>query len=165
MLDMIFYSPFDTISCIVPNLSCRGPILCFYLIVQKHQVLILNDLKKILIKVLERLNKYGFSLGPSSKYTIKDNIGSHFLYLAVQLVKEKKRFVLVLDNVDWDVKAHDMRSKKQNRSVHAVRTSIVFDRVNSDDLPDNGPKTCLAKCNMEELLKLSDEEQLCTRER
>ena len=93
----------------------------------------LNDLKKILIKVLERLNKYGFSLGPSSKYTIQDNIGRQFLDLAVQLIKEGKRFVLVLDNIDWDVKAHDVRSNKQNRSVHAVATSIVFDRVNSDD--------------------------------
>ena len=32
-------------------------------------------------------------------------------------------------------------------------------------LPDNGPKKCLANCNMEERLKLSDEEQLCTRDR
>lgn len=99
------------------------------------------------------------------KYTIQDNIGSHFLDHAVQLVKEGKRFVLVLDNIDWDVKAHDMRSDKQNKSVHAVATSIVFDRVNSDHLPDGGPKKCLTNCNMKDLFKLSDEEQRCTTER
>lgn len=99
------------------------------------------------------------------KYTIQDNIGSHFLNHAVQLVKEGKRFVLVLDNIDWDVKAHDMRSDKQNKSVHAVATSIVFDRVNSDHLPDGGPKKCITNCNMKDLFKLSDEEQRCTTER
>ena len=49
-----------------------------------------------------------------------------------------------------------MRSDNQNKSVHAVATSIVFDRVATDDLPDNGPKKCLSDCNMRELLKLSE---------
>ena len=51
---------------------------------------------------------------------------------------KKEGNVFVLDNIDWDVRAHDMRSNKQNRSVHAVATSIVFDRVASPPLPDNG---------------------------
>ena len=101
---------------------------------------------------------------PDMKYTIQENIGSHFLDHAVQMVKEGKTFVLVLDNIDWEVKVHDMRSDKQNKSVHAVATSIVFDRVASD-LPDNGPKKSLSDCDMKDLLKLTDEEQRCTRER
>jgi len=42
------------------------------------------------------------------KYTIQEDIGHHFLGNAVQLVKEGKKFVLVLDNIDWDLKVHDM---------------------------------------------------------
>ena len=61
---------------------------------------------------------------------------------AVQLVNDGKRFVLVLDNIDWEFKVHDMRSNKQNLSVHAVAISIMFDCV-AADLPDNGPKKCL----------------------
>ncbi|KAK2552056.1 hypothetical protein P5673_027089 [Acropora cervicornis] len=38
------------------------------------------------------------------KYTIQEDIGHHFLDNAVQLVKEGKKFVLVLDNIDWDLK-------------------------------------------------------------
>ena len=101
---------------------------------------------------------------PPMKYKIQENIGHHFLDRAVEMVKEGKTFVLVLDNIDWEVKVHDMRSDKQNKSVHAVATSIVFDRVASDHL-HNVPKNCLSGCNMKDLLKLSDEEQICTRER
>ena len=95
---------------------------------------------------------------PAMKYKIQENIGSPFLDRAVEVVKEGKTFVLVLD-----VKVHDMRSDKQNKSVHAVATSIVFDRVASHHLHDE-PKRCLSDCNMKELLKLNDEEQICTRE-
>ena len=69
------------------------------------------------------------------KYKIQDEIGNHFLDHAIKLVQEGKTFVFVLDNIDWDVKVHDMRSDQQNRSVHAVTTSMVFDRVTSDHLP------------------------------
>ena len=98
------------------------------------------------------------------KYTIQEEIGKHFLDHAVQLVKEGRSFVFVLDNVDWDVKVHDMRSDKQNRSVHAVATSLVFDRVSSSHLPDTGPKKILANCNLKDILSLTDEEKQCTRE-
>ena len=50
--------------------------------------------------------------------------------------------MLVLDNIDWEFKVHDMRSNKQNLSVNAVAISIMFDCV-AADLPDNGPKKCL----------------------
>ena len=76
-------------------------------------------------------------------YTIQGDIGSHFLDHAVQQLKEGKKFVLVLDNIDWEVKVHDMRSESQNTSVHAVASSLLFDRVNSGHLPDNGTQKCL----------------------
>ena len=58
-----------------------------------------------------------------------------------------------------------MRSDKQNRSVRAVATSIVFDHVFSNHLPDAGPKISLANCNLKDTLSLTDEEKRCTRER
>lgn len=91
---------------------------------------------------------------PAMTPKIQENIGSHFLDHAVELVKEGKKFVLVLHNIGWEVKVHDMPSDNQNKSVHAVATSIVFDCVATDDLPDNRPKKCLSDCNMRELLKL-----------
>ena len=100
---------------------------------------------------------------PPMKYKIQENIGHHFLDRAVEMVKEGKTFVLVLDNIDWEV-VHDMRSDKQNKSVHAVAKSNKFDRVASHHL-HNVPKNCLSGCDMKDLLKLSDEEQICTRER
>jgi hypothetical protein len=44
------------------------------------------------------------------KYNILDEIGNHFMDLAVQKVQEGKTFVFVLNNIDWMEKVHDMRS-------------------------------------------------------
>ena len=92
------------------------------------------------------------------KYTVQEEVRKHFLDHAVQLLKEGKTFVLVLNNIDWDAKVHDMRSDQQNRSVHAVATSMVFDRISSSNIPDNGPKKHLNDCNLMDLLTLSVQE-------
>lgn len=66
--------------------------------------------------------------------------GGHFLDHAIELTKKGKKFTIVLDNIDWEVRAHDMREEHQNVSEHAVASTLVFDRVPSDHLPDNGPQ-------------------------
>ena len=99
------------------------------------------------------------------KYTVQEEIGKHFLDHALQLLKEGKSFVLVLDNTDWDVKVHDMRSDQQNRSVHVVATSKAFDRVSSSNIPDNGPKKNLNDRHLIDLLTLPVQEIHSMRER
>ncbi|KAJ7381464.1 hypothetical protein OS493_001602 [Desmophyllum pertusum] len=116
-------------------------------------------------ELVDRLHKYSFCLSRSMKYTIQEEIGNHFLDRAVELLKQGKTFVFVLDNIDWEVKVHDMRSDNQNTSVHAVATSIVFDRVTCTHLPDDGPKKTLSECNLIDLLTLTEEEIQCTRDR
>ena len=87
--------------------------------------------------------------------TILDSI---FLDRAVHLVKAGKKFVYVVDNIDWKEKVHDMRQDYQNKSVHAVTTSIVFSRVSTNQLPDNGPQKDIQKCNVREVVPMSAEE-------
>ena len=82
---------------------------------------------------------------------IMDEIGKHHLEKAVELVKEKKSFVIVLDNIDWTEKVHDARKENQNKSVHAVSSCLVFDRVSSSHLPANLPQIS----NVEEKTKLA----------
>jgi hypothetical protein len=84
-------------------------------------------------------------------------------YQAVQLVKERKTFVFVIDNIDWSLKVHDMQSDGQNTSVHAVATSIVFDCVKPDDLSDEIPNVNLKNDDSKDLIKLSAEEMRCIR--
>ena len=98
------------------------------------------------------------------KYTIQEEIGKHCLDQAVELVREGKTFVFVIDNIDWTLKVHDMRSDKQNTSVHAVATSMVFDRVKRDDSDDEIPNVNLKNVHFKGLLKLDQEEIECTRE-
>jgi hypothetical protein len=87
-----------------------------------------------------------------------DEIGEHFIEHAVELVKSGLKFVYVLDNIDWEEKAHDVRTDNQNKSVHAVASSIVFARIPSGDLPDAGPQGDLKTTNVAEVVKLTESE-------
>ena len=93
-----------------------------------------------LFKAMKRFQKYGLCLDPSKKYSLLDEIGSHFLDLAIELTRQGKSFSIVLDNIDWEIRAHDVRENHQNTSEHAVASSLVFDRVSSEHLPDCGPQ-------------------------
>ncbi|CAB4011969.1 PREDICTED: uncharacterized protein LOC107350876 [Paramuricea clavata] len=108
--------------------------------------------------LFERLNKYGFCLSISKKYVVLDDIGKQFLDHAVELVKSGRKFVFVVDNIDWEEKVHDMRKVHQNKSVHAVATSMVFTRVSSDHLPDDGPQKDIRTCNFCELVSMKEED-------
>ena len=77
---------------------------------------------------------------------------------AVELVKAGRAFVFVVDNIDWMEKLHDMRKIYQNKSMHAVATSMVFTRVPSDHLPDDGPQKDIKTCNFREIVSMKDEE-------
>ena len=79
----------------------------------------------------------------------------------VEQVKAGNTFSFVLDNIDWEVKVHEMRSDNQNQSVHAVATSLVFDRVSSSHLDDTEPQQSLAETDIKQLVELnvSDFEQ------
>ncbi len=89
---------------------------------------------------------------------IFDDIGKHFLDHAVELLKSGMKFVYVIDNIDWEEKVHDMREHHQNKSVHAVATSMVFSRVSSDELPDDGPQKDVKTCNLREIVSVTDDE-------
>ena len=107
---------------------------------------------------MDRLNKYGLCVTSSRKYVIFDDIGKHFLNHAVELLKSGMKFVYVIDNIDWEEKVHDMREHHQNKSVHAVATSMVFSRVSSDELPDDGPQKDVKTCNLREIVSVTDDE-------
>ena len=85
---------------------------------------------------------------------VLDEIGKHFLEHAIELAKSGKKFVYVVDNIDWEEKVHDMRAVRQNKSVHAVATSIVFSRVSSNHLDDNSPQKDIKSCNFCEIVNI-----------
>ena len=99
------------------------------------------------------------------KYPILDDIGKQFIDHAAELVKSGHKFVYVLDNIDWEEKAHDMRQEVQNRSVHAVATSIVLNRVSDKGLPDSGPQQDLKDCNVHQLVDINPLELDAIRDR
>ena len=80
----------------------------------------------ITFKAMQKFQKFGLCLDPSKKYDMLDEIGSHFLDQAVELTRPGGQFCVVLDNIDWEIKVHDMRQEDQNVSEHAVASTIVF---------------------------------------
>ena len=101
--------------------------------------------------------KYRLCVTSSRKYVV-DDIGKHFLDHAIELVKPGMKFVYVIDNIDWEEGVHDTREHHQNKSVHAVATSMVFSRISSDQLPDDGPQKDVKTCNFREIVSVGDEE-------
>ena len=75
------------------------------------------------------------------------------------------KFVYVVDNIDWEERVHDMREHHQNKSVHAVATSMVFSRIPSNHLPDDGPQMDVKTCNFREIVRITDEEMQSIRSR
>ena len=69
---------------------------------------------------------------PAMKPKIQENIGSHFLDHAVELVKEGKKFVLVLDNIDWEVKVQccNVSSQKINTGPNCNKIYTCYNRGN-----------------------------------
>ncbi|XP_028417518.1 uncharacterized protein LOC114541922 [Dendronephthya gigantea] len=110
------------------------------------------------VNCIAKLNKYGLCLEPTKKYKILDDVGKHLLDRATELVKSGYKFVYVLDNIDWEEKAHDMRQDIQNRSVHAVASSIVFNRVPDQGFSDSGPQQDLRKINARDVVAVNDSE-------
>ena len=107
---------------------------------------------------MKRFQRCGICLDRTKKYTVLDSIGNHFLDHAIKLTKEGKKFTIVLDNIDREIKAHDMCGEHQNVSEHAVASSLVFDRVPSDHIPDNGPQKDIKTTDLEFFFLLSDGE-------
>ena len=83
----------------------------------------------------------------------------HFLDHAIELVKAGRKFVYVVDNVDWEERVHDMREAHQNKSVQAVASSIVFTMISSDHLPDDSPQKDVKTCNFRDIVNVSEEEK------
>jgi hypothetical protein len=124
--------------------------LIFITIVPKH--------KYCLLKVYGRLNKYAICLEKTMKYDVQDEIGTHFMEKVVEEVKAGNTFSFVMDNIDWEEKVHDMRSDNQKKTVHAVATSVVFDRVSSSHLEDDEPQQSLYDTNIVQLVELREED-------
>lgn len=94
-----------------------------------------------------------------------DEIGDHNLDVAIEMMRNGHTCVIVLDNIDWDIRVHDSREHNQNKSVHAVASCLVFDRVTSSHLPDVAPKQDLAVLNHQELISPTMDELAQTRTR
>ena len=92
------------------------------------------------------------------KYDVQDEIGTHFLEKVVEEVKAGKTFSFVMDNIDWEEKVHEMRSVNENKTIHAVATSVVFDRVSSSHLEDDEPQQSLFDTNIVELVELGEDD-------
>ena len=84
----------------------------------------------------------------TTKLRLLEQIGGHFNDKLVQAVKSGRTLRGTGDNLDMSVRAHDVTSDHQNRDLHYFATSIIVNRLEFLDLPNNGPKRPLDHLNV-----------------
>ena len=61
-------------------------------------------------------------------------------------------YALANDNVDWEVRRRHITTSNQKKSIHKVNVIAYKNRVNSCDLPDNGPQQDIKEVPLQDML-------------
>lgn len=105
----------------------------------------------------------GFSLSHSSKLTLLDKVGDHFLDKVIEEVKQKKKLLGTGDNWDMKIHAHDMTKEAQNTDLHYFASNLIVERVSCEGLSKVSPRREVEALPNEEFF-LSKEEETKMRE-
>ena len=65
---------------------------------------------------------------------------------------------LLKEKIDWTLQVHDAWKDNQTKSVHALASCLVFDRVSSSDLPNDLPQIRNAEEKVSQAIQLTNEE-------
>lgn len=84
------------------------------------------------------------------------------IILGTMLLKLPRKVISLC--LSW-ITVHEMRSDHQHKDVHAVATSLVFDRVPKKELSSNASQQSLANVNIRDIVTPTVEEMDCTRKR
>ena len=88
----------------------------------------------------DRLQTVGVCLSYDRTIDVTNIIGGHFNDQIVDIVKKRKRFRLVGDNINWSVGVHDQRRDHRSRMFHAFGSTVLVQNVSFDHLCDVTPQ-------------------------
>ncbi len=102
-------------------------------------------------KVYDRLNKVGVCLSYNQSMEITNNVGSHFIDLLAEAVKENKYIRFIGDNLNFVVDVHDERQDHHKHMVHMFASSALAYEMFFTDKP-NVPEIPIEQLRVEDVL-------------
>ena len=87
-------------------------------------------------QVYDRLQAVGVCLSYDRTVDVMNMVGGHFNCQIIDIVKNKSRFRLVGDNINWSVGVHDQRLDHRSRMFHAFGSAVLVQNVSFDYLSD-----------------------------
>ena len=91
-------------------------------------------------QVYDRLQAVGVCLSYDRTVDVMNMVGGHFNCQIIDIVKNKSRFRLVGDNINWSVGVHDQRLYHRSRMFHAFGSAVLVQNVSFDYLSDVAPQ-------------------------
>ena len=98
------------------------------------------NLIAIEFQVYDRLQAVGVCLSYDRTVDVMNMVGGHFNCQIIDIVKNKSRFRLVGDNINWSVAVHDQRLDHRSRMFHAFGSAVLVQNVSFDYLSDVAPQ-------------------------
>ena len=93
----------------------------------------------IIFQLQTRWNKFGVCLSHSSRRTMIQLIGKHYIDEVVEKIKRGITLRGTGDNWDKKSKKTNMRSDHQNEDYHLFSTNLIENRVDFSHLPNDDP--------------------------
>ena len=98
------------------------------------------------LQLYRDFQRVGVSKSFFQKDVILNTTGGHFNDQIIDLAKSGAQYKIVGYNFDLRVQRHDMTKEASNIDLHYFATSIVFDRISLDHLPNDHPARSLQEC-------------------
>ena len=87
-------------------------------------------------------------------------IGGKFNETMIDLIKEKKRFRIVGDNINWYEGVHDQRKDHTSHMVHAFGSAILVQNVAFSSVTDVYPQRNFTETPIQEFIPSTDDYKL-----
>ena len=110
-------------------------------------------------QVFDRLQPMGVSLSYCRSLGVVELIGGHFNDQLIDLLKQGKRFRLVVDNINWKVGVHDQRLDNTSKMMHAFGSAAIVQNIDFRHLSACSPsdrmmrRLCRPFCHLSMTLK------------
>ena len=116
------------------------------------------------LQVFDRLHRQGLCLGYEGSQYMLTITGGKFNDSVINLVKDKKRFRLIGDNINWTVDVHDQRVDHRSRMYHAFESAILVKNIDFTSTPDVYPQRQFHETPHQDFIPSEDDYKLYKRD-
>lgn len=123
-----------------------------------------NEIRIFSLHVFDRLQKQGICLSYDGGLYVLEMIGGKFNDSVIDLVKEKRRFRIIGDNINWTVGVHDQRMDHTSYMEHAFGSAILVQNVDFISSPSENYQKHFEATPCQEFMPSADDFALYRRD-